>query len=49
MASEQRAAATGADHDAQAIRRRNVQSNSSNGTLVDRIEIDEKKTQVKKV
>jgi dolichyl-phosphate-mannose-protein mannosyltransferase len=49
MASTQGAASTsGADYD-QAVRRRNVPSTSPNGGIVDRVEIDEKKTQVKKV
>lgn len=41
-------AASGADFD-QTVRRRNVPSTTPNGGLVDRVEIDEKKTQVKKV
>ena len=49
MASEKGAVASGLDFDAQATRRRNVPSTSPNGGLVNRVEIDEKKTQVKKV
>jgi dolichyl-phosphate-mannose-protein mannosyltransferase len=50
MASEKGAVATGADHDSQATRRRNVPSSSSPaGELVNRVEIDEKKTQIKQV
>ncbi len=49
MASERSTIASGADHDAQAIRRRNVPSTASGGGIVDRVELDEKKTQVKKV
>ena len=48
MASQQGAVASGADYD-QAVRRRNVPSTTANGGMVDRVEIDEKKTQVKKV
>ena len=48
MASKQGAVASGADYD-QAIRKRNVPSTTANGGLVDRVELDEKKTQVKKV
>lgn len=48
MASEKGAVTSGADFD-QATRRRNVPSTSPNGGLVDRVEIDDKKTQVKKV
>ena len=46
MASDKVAVASGADH-TQTTRRRNVPS--SNGALVDTVEIDDKKTQVKKV
>lgn len=46
MASDKLAVASGADH-TQTARRRNVPS--SNGSLVDTVEIDDKKTQVKKV
>ncbi|KAJ8061805.1 hypothetical protein OCU04_009598 [Sclerotinia nivalis] len=45
MAPSKAAVASGADH-AQTTRRRNVPS--SNGSLVDTVEIDDKKTQVKK-
>jgi len=48
MASTKEAVASGADFE-QATRRRNVPSTTPNGGLVDRVEIDEKKTQVKKV
>jgi hypothetical protein len=49
MASSQSGAvATGADFDT-ATRRRNVPSTSANGELVDRLELDEKKTQIKQV
>ena len=49
MASVDHAAASGADYDAHVLRKRNVPSTSANGGLVDRVEIDEKKTQVKQV
>ena len=49
MASETGAVASGADYDATATRRRNVPSNTTNGGIVDRVEIDEKKTKVKAV
>lgn len=42
------AVATGADFD-NATRRRNVPSASGDGELVGRVEVDEKKTQIKKV
>jgi dolichyl-phosphate-mannose-protein mannosyltransferase len=48
MASE-KATVSGLDSETQATRRRNVPSNAPNGGLVNRIEIDDKKTQVKKV
>ncbi len=48
MASE-KAAASGLDLETQATRRRNVPSTSPNGGLVNRVEIDDKKAQVKKV
>jgi len=48
MASTKEAVASGADFD-QVTRRRNVPSTTTNGGLVDRVEIDEKKTQVKQV
>jgi dolichyl-phosphate-mannose-protein mannosyltransferase len=47
-ASQQGVVATGADYD-NATRRRNVPSTSANGGSVNRVELDEKKTQVKKV
>jgi dolichyl-phosphate-mannose-protein mannosyltransferase len=49
MASAKGAVASGADFDAQATRRRNVPSTSPNGGSVNRVEIDEKKTQAKQV
>jgi dolichyl-phosphate-mannose-protein mannosyltransferase len=49
MTSESGAIVSGADFDAQATRRRNVPSTSPNGGLVNRVEIDEKKTQAKQV
>lgn len=49
MDSTQVGSATGADQDVQAIRRRNVPSTTANGGLVNRVELDEKKTQLKKV
>jgi dolichyl-phosphate-mannose-protein mannosyltransferase len=49
MASNKAAVTTGADHDVQATRRRNVPSTPANGGLVNRVEVDEKKRQVKKV
>jgi hypothetical protein len=48
MASDKGAVASGADFESTA-RRRNVPSTSPNGGLVNRVEIDEKKAQVKKV
>ena len=48
MASEKIAVASGADFD-QATRRRNVPSTSPNSGLVDKVEVDDKKTRVKKV
>ena len=48
MASKDAGVASGADFDAQATRRRNVPSTSPSGGLVNRVEVDEKKTQVKK-
>jgi dolichyl-phosphate-mannose-protein mannosyltransferase len=49
MASSTTGIASGADFDSQATRRRNVPSTSPSGGLVNREEIDEKKTQVKQV
>lgn len=49
MASDKGALASGLDAETQAARRRNVPSNSPNGGIVDRIEVDDKKTQKKKV
>jgi dolichyl-phosphate-mannose-protein mannosyltransferase len=47
--SPTKGAASGADFDQQAIRKRNVPSTSVNGEVVNRVEIDEKKTQLKQV
>ena len=47
MASEKSAVASGADFDG--ARRRNVPASSTNGLAVDKVEIDDKKSQVKKV
>ena len=49
MASDKGAVVSGADFDTQATRRRNVPSTSPNSGLVNRVEIDEKKTQAKQV
>lgn len=49
MASSNTGVASGADFDSQATRRRNVPSTSPSAGLVNPIEIDEKKTQVKQV
>ena len=49
MASEKGVLASGLESDSQAARRRNVPSTSSNGGTVNRVEIDDKKTQIKKV
>lgn len=49
MASEKGAFVSGLDSETQATRRRNVPSTSPNGGMVDRIEVDEKKIQRKKV
>jgi dolichyl-phosphate-mannose-protein mannosyltransferase len=49
MASNTTGIASGADFDSQATRRRNVPSTSPSEGLVNRVEIDEKKTQVKQV
>jgi dolichyl-phosphate-mannose-protein mannosyltransferase len=49
MASNNAGIASGADYEAQATRRRNVPSTAPSGGLVNRVEVDEKKTQVKKV
>ena len=49
MASSTTGIASGADFDSQATRRRNVPSTSPSGGLVNRVEIDEKKTQAKQV
>jgi dolichyl-phosphate-mannose-protein mannosyltransferase len=49
MANNHEGLASGADFDAQTTRRRIVPSTSSPEAVVDRVEIDNKKTQVKKV
>jgi hypothetical protein len=49
MASSTTGIASGADFDSQTTRRRNVPSTSPSGGLMNRVEIDEKKTQVKQV
>jgi hypothetical protein len=49
MASSTTGITSGADFDSQATRRRNVPSTSPSGGLVNREEIDKKKTQVKQV
>lgn len=49
MASSTTGIASGADFDSQATRRRNVPSTSPSGGIVNRVETDEKKTQVKQV
>jgi dolichyl-phosphate-mannose-protein mannosyltransferase len=48
MASE-KGATSGLDFETQSTRRRNVPSNPPNGGVVNKVEIDKKKTQVKKV
>ncbi|KAE9372124.1 glycosyltransferase family 39 protein [Stipitochalara longipes BDJ] len=48
MASEKGVLASGLESDSQSTRRRNVPSTSSNGGMVNRVEIDDKKTQIKK-
>ena len=47
MASEKGAVASGLDFDSQSTRRRNVHSTSPNGEQVNKVEIDNKKTQAK--
>jgi dolichyl-phosphate-mannose-protein mannosyltransferase len=49
MASEKGVLASGLESDSQSIRRRNVLSTSPDGGMVNRVEIDDKKTQIKKV
>ena len=49
MASNNEGVASGADFDSQATRRRNVPPSSPSVGLVNRIEVDDKKTQIKKV
>jgi len=49
MASEKGVLASGLESDSQSTRRRNVPSTAPNGGMVDRVEIDDKKTQIKKV
>ncbi|RDW83200.1 PMT-domain-containing protein [Coleophoma crateriformis] len=48
MASGTAPVASGADYDENAARRRNVPSNGSNGAMANNMEVDEKKTQIKK-
>jgi dolichyl-phosphate-mannose-protein mannosyltransferase len=49
MASEKGVLASGLESDSQSTRRRNVPSTAPNGGMVNRVEIDDKKTQTKKV
>ena len=49
MASKSVGVSSGTDVDAQAARRRNVPSSSPSNELPGRVELDAKKTQVKKV
>jgi hypothetical protein len=49
MASEKGVFASGLESDSQSTRRRNVSSTSANGAMVNRVEVDDKKTQIKKV
>jgi dolichyl-phosphate-mannose-protein mannosyltransferase len=49
MSSEKGAVASGLESDNQSTRRRNVPSTSPNGGMVNRVEVDDKKTQTKKV
>jgi dolichyl-phosphate-mannose-protein mannosyltransferase len=49
MASNNAGAASGVDFDIHATRRRNVPSSSPSVGLVNRVEVDDKKTQIKKV
>jgi dolichyl-phosphate-mannose-protein mannosyltransferase len=49
MASEKGVLASGLESDSQSTRRRNVPSTSPNGGMVNRVEIDDKKIQMKKV
>jgi dolichyl-phosphate-mannose-protein mannosyltransferase len=49
MASEKGVLASGLESDSQSTRRRNVLSTSPIGGMVNRVEIDDKKTQIKKV
>ncbi|PMD56440.1 glycosyltransferase family 39 protein [Hyaloscypha bicolor E] len=48
MASEKGVLASGLESDSQSIRRRNVLSTSPDGGMANRVEIDDKKTQIKK-
>jgi dolichyl-phosphate-mannose-protein mannosyltransferase len=48
MASEKGVVASGLDSDNQSTRRRNVPSTSASGPMVNRVEADDKKTQIKK-
>lgn len=49
MASEKGVVASGLESDSQSTRRRNVPSASANGAMVNRVEVDDKKTQIKEV
>ena len=49
MASEKGVLASGLESDSQSIRRRNVLSTSPDGGMANRVDIDDKKTQIKKV
>lgn len=49
MAGEKGTVASGLEAEAAAARRRNVPSSSANGTTVSEVEVDDKKTQAKKV
>jgi hypothetical protein len=49
MSSEKGVLASGLEPDSQSTRRRNVPSTSANGGMVNRVEVDDKKEQVKKV
>ena len=49
MASEKGVVASGLESDSQSTRRRNIPSTSPNGGMVNKVEVDDKKTQIKKV
>ncbi len=49
MASGKGVVASGLESDSQSTRRRNVPSTSASAGMVDRVEVDDKKTQIKKV